>query len=150
MKKFSSIIAAMAMLTSTVAVAAETTATVSDFSGKVLVNRGQGFVPLSGKMALSTGDKLMVGENSFAVLSYAECAVSLSSPAIVTVAQKAPCVDGASADAVVVQPVADLDMAPAPYFPLPLILLGVGAVAVGVVVVTGVLDDNNNIGISGP
>ena len=148
MKKFASIFAAVAMLTSTVAVAAETTATVSDFSGKVLVNRGQGFVALSGKMALSTGDKLMVGENSFAVLSYAECAVSLSSPTVLTVAQKAPCVDGASADAVVVQPVADVAMEPAPYFPLPLILLGVGAVTVGVVVVTGVLDSNNSI--SGP
>ena len=58
------------------------------------------------------------------MISYADCAVSLSKPSVVTVAGSAAC-DGAPADAVMVQPAA---LSPA--FSLPLLLIG-GTVAVG-------------------
>ncbi len=148
-KCVSAVVCAMVLSSTVLAGNVLPTATISDFSGKVLVNHGKGFVPVTGSEALLAGDKILVGENAFAVVSYADCAVSLSSPTVMSVSAKAPCVGG-SADATFVQPVADIDpgyVAPvAPLgLPLPLILLGaVGTVGV-IAVASGVLDDDKPV-----
>ncbi len=77
-------------------------ASVMDLSGKVMVNAGQGFAPASQALALKAGDRLLVGENAFATLSFKTCTVSLTKPTVFTVSDTPPC-DGA-----LVQPVADL------------------------------------------
>jgi hypothetical protein len=74
--------------------AASMVAQVGDFHGKVLVNQGEGFVPVSGPLALKAGDTVMIGEESFATVSYNECAVSLTEPTVFTVGEKAPCAKG--------------------------------------------------------
>jgi hypothetical protein len=118
MKRICAIVAASALMVSTSFAA--NVAVVGDVSGKVLVNKGEGFLPVSGTLELNAGDRVMVGQDSFATLTYANCAVSLSSPSVVAVTEKPNCD--------VVTPTADF--APAA-FPLPIIL---GAVVVGTVV----------------
>jgi hypothetical protein len=66
-------------------------ATISDVSGKVLVNSGKGFVPAAADMVLKAGDRVFVGEQSFATLSYEECAALLDKPAVVTVTSEVGC-----------------------------------------------------------
>jgi hypothetical protein len=139
MKKLYGAAFAMAMMTSSVLAA---TATISDHSGKVLINKGKGFIPATATMSLNDGDKVMVGENSFAVVSFADCAVSISSPTVMSITKTAPC--AAAGDVTVVQPVADPVAGPAPIVPIPLIILGVAGVAGGVILATGVLDNNND------
>ena len=95
MKTISASLLALAMFSSA-AFAGNVAATISDFSGKVLVNQGKGFVPALGSISLKAGDKVMVGENSFAVVSYAECAVSISSPTVLSVTKDAPCASGSA------------------------------------------------------
>ena len=138
MKKITVAMLSLAMLSSTV-LAGNVAATISDFSGKVLINKGEGFVPASGLVSLNAGDKVMVGVNSFAVVSFADCAVSLSAPTVMSVTREAPCAAG-SAGAAVIQPVAA-----APVFPVPLLIVGVAGLAGFAVVASGVLDDNNGI-----
>jgi hypothetical protein len=101
MKKLCGAVVALAMMTSST-LAASATAVISDHSGKVLINKGKGFVPVLGAMSLNDGDKVLVGENSFAVVSYAECAVSISSPTVMSITKTAPCT-GSLGDAAVVQ-----------------------------------------------
>jgi hypothetical protein len=62
--------------------------------GNVLVNQGQGFEPVSGVVDLKAGDRVMVGENSQAVLSYAACRVKIKGGNVVTIAEDAPCLTG--------------------------------------------------------
>ena len=134
-------VAVAAVLMNSAAFAA-TGATLSDVSGKVLVNSGDGFIPATGSMMLSVGDKILVGEGSFAVISYTDCAVSLSKPSVVTVAGSAAC-EGAPADAAIVQPAAF-----SPIVPLPLLLIGGTIVFGGILVATGVFKKNKSV--SGP
>ena len=62
--------------------------------GNVLVNQGQGFEPVTGEVDLKVGDRVMVGENSQAVLSYATCRVKIKGGNVVTIAEDAPCLTG--------------------------------------------------------
>jgi hypothetical protein len=62
--------------------------------GNVLVNQGKGFEPVSGVVDLKVGDRVMVGENSQAVLSYATCRVKIKGGNVVTIAKDAPCLMG--------------------------------------------------------
>jgi hypothetical protein len=142
MKKTLVTLLSLAMMSSSV-LAGGSAATITDFSGKVLVNHGKGFAPASGVVSLNAGDKVMVGENSFAVVSFAECAVSLSTPTVLAIAEKAPCAT-ASGDVAVISPVADMDVAAAPIIPVPLIVLGVVGIAGVGLVASGVLDDKND------
>jgi hypothetical protein len=119
MKRICAFVAASALMVST-SFAAGNVAVIGDVSGKVLVNKGEGFLPVVGSLELNAGDRVMVGQDSFATLTYSECAVSLASPTVVAVAEKPNCD--------VITPTADF--APAA-FPLPIIL---GAVVVGTVV----------------
>lgn len=66
-------------------------ATISDVEGKVLVNAGEGFVPAAADMVLKTGDRVFVGEQSLATLSYETCAVLLDEPSVVTVSADGGC-----------------------------------------------------------
>ncbi len=129
----------------------EKIATVSDLSGKVLVSAGSGFAPALQNVVLKPGDRVLVGNNSFATLSFKTCDVALTEPTVFTVSDVAPC------DAAVIQPVADLPgggayppggagvppVAAAPVIP-PIIttLAFVGPVAIGCAVKCGDLLDN--------
>ena len=62
--------------------------------GNVLVNQGKGFEPVSGVVELKVGDRVMVGENSQAVLSYATCRVKIKGGNVVTIVKDAPCLAG--------------------------------------------------------
>jgi hypothetical protein len=62
--------------------------------GNVLVNQGKGFEPVSGVVDLKVGDRVMVGENSQAVLSYSTCRVKIKSGNVVTIVKDAPCLTG--------------------------------------------------------
>ncbi len=142
MKKLYGAVLSLVLMTSSV-LAGNGAATISDFSGKVLINKGKGFVPAVGVTSLGAGDKVLVGENSFAVLSYAECAVSISSPTVISITKTAPCIGGAE-DVAIVQPVAGSVGAPPPTIPVPLIVLGVAGAAGVAIIASGVLDDNND------
>jgi hypothetical protein len=144
MKKIISAALALGLLSSSV-LAGNFAATVTDFSGKVLVNRGAGFVPATGSITLRAGDKVMVGDNSFAVVSYAECAVSLSTPGVVTVSETAPC---AAEGAATIQPVADIDPGySAPIFPIwPLVIIGGGIAGTCAIACGDIFGNNENPG----
>jgi hypothetical protein len=134
MKAFYGAALALAMMTSSVLAA---TATITDHSGKVLINKGKGFVPAAGTVSLNDGDKVMVGENSFAVVSYADCAVSISSPTVMSITKIAPC-GGSTGDFAIVQPVA------APVTATPLVVLGVAGLAGAAIIALAVASDDND------
>lgn len=138
--------AAAAVLFSTAAVAG--VAQIDSAHGKVLVNQGKGFVPVTGLMSLNAGDKIMVGEESFATVSYDQCAVSLSTPMVFSVSAKAPCIAGAEMKAVdgafIVPTDAPPEEAGALLTLLPLIFVGTGAAIVGGLIVTDVLGDDDD------
>ncbi|MDE2445265.1 MAG: hypothetical protein KGO94_03740 [Alphaproteobacteria bacterium] len=137
------------LLSATVVQAAVSVAELGSIQGKVLVNKGEGFVALTNGTELNAGDRVMVGKDSAATIAYANgCAVSVNAAQVVTVAKTAPCKAGASVSVVgsnLVAPVADV---PGGYAPaaglgaaLPLLLIGGGAAVVG-----GILILNNNNG----
>jgi hypothetical protein len=123
--------------------AATMVAQVGNFHGKVLVNQGEGFVPVAGPLSLKAGDTVMVGEESFATVSYTECSVSLSEPTVFTVGEAAPCAKGekvASVAGAFITPTADMDPGCSSAFCatpalLPLLLIGGAAATVGIIVV---------------
>jgi hypothetical protein len=90
-----------------VASSALPTAQFSDIKGKVLVNKGQGFVPATLAMTLKSGDRVLVGEDSSAMLAYEACAVVLDKPAVTKITDTAAC-----ATVPAVQPVADVYVPP--------------------------------------
>jgi hypothetical protein len=93
MRAFGAMALSLALASASVQ-AASMVAHVGDFHGKVLVNQGEGFVPVSGPLALKAGDSVMIGEESFATVSYNECSVALTEPTVFIVGEKAPCVKG--------------------------------------------------------
>jgi hypothetical protein len=131
-------------LSATTVMAANNVAVVGDVSGKVLVNNGNGFEPVVGSLSLNVGDRVMVGDNSFATVSFSECTVSFSKPTVFVVADAAPCASGKSKldeASVIVTPTADSTyVAP---FPIGLVLLGTAAAATTVFIAVKVLDDKN-------
>jgi hypothetical protein len=153
MKKFGFGLMCSLIAFASVAEAANSVATVGDVSGKVLVNKGEGFVPVAGSFALQAGDKVLVGENSFATISYKECAVSLSKETVFKVTKAAPCLTGekaAAAEGVFITPTADPYVAAAP-FPWPVILLvGVGGTAIACAVACNDIFNDKDKGVSGP
>ena len=144
MKKTLAYVLSASLLVATTISAQAGIAKLGDSHGKVLVNHGKGFVAVTGAADLNVGDRVMIGEKSFATLSFADCAVALSKPTVFTVKKKAPCVPGEQAmsyDGSLITPVADVvDVVPTP-FPYWLLLAGGGAAVVATIVV---LSDNNN------
>jgi hypothetical protein len=141
MKRILSCALAALMVSASVAAAAQSVAVVQNVGGKVLVNKGKGFVPVTSSMKLGAGDTLMIGNKSSATLSYADCSIDLSKPAVVTVSAKA--CDGVqkTADGVFVTPTADVPEAAA-VFPWPLLLIG-GGVIVTTAIVVGTKGNKN-------
>ena len=89
--------------------AAESVAQLSKLTGKVMVNVGQGFEPAEPRLVLHVGDRVFVGQDSTAELSYAKagCKVVLSSGSVISITDQAPCLAGsdvAMVDGVFIQP----------------------------------------------
>lgn len=137
--------ASLALGVSGSAFAASGIADITSAEGKVLLNAGEGFVPVSGPVALKVGDKVLLGKGGFATVSFKDCAVSLDKPTVFTVTKNAPCSKDQLAGleaGVFVTPVADVDyVAPTP-FPYWLLAIGGGAVVVTTIVVLS--DDNKS------
>jgi hypothetical protein len=93
-----------AVLASTLALsstawAASGVAELVNVNGKVFVQQGEGFVPVSGTVLLQPGDQVMVGDESSAEINYigGDCAVSINDKSLVRVTKKAPCGKGETA-----------------------------------------------------
>jgi hypothetical protein len=104
--------------------AAEGSAQLISISGKVLVNQGTGFVPPSPGMMLDTGQKVFVGHEASAVITYKadDCQVTVPGNRVVTIEVLSPCQN----KSVQIQPAADLPeqaQAYAPAFPWPLLII---------------------------
>ncbi len=77
--------------------------------GKVLLNRGEGFVEASAQTPLFVGDQLLVGSDSSAQLVYAaaDCTMTVSAGSLVRITDVAPCKKGESlamADQTIITP----------------------------------------------
>ena len=149
--RFTSIVLVASMLGLNAAQAASNFAEINLMQGKVLVNQGEGFVALAEGSALKVGDKVLVGKDSSAIISYnGGCAVSINEAKVVTVAKAAPCKAGTTAAIVgsnLISPAADPGAPPvaAGAALLPLLLLGGGAAVVGGFIL---LKNNNGAPVS--
>jgi hypothetical protein len=96
MFKFVNAVAGIALaLSSTSVLAAATVADLTNANGKVLVDVGQGFVPVDGLVSLKAGDKVFVGAESAAQVDFKSgCAVSVSESSTLVISKTAPCADG--------------------------------------------------------
>ena len=92
----SAIAAGSLVLSVASALAASGVAEISAVQGKVLVNQGDGFETVTGSVMLKAGDKVMVGEDSSAEISYplSDCLVTASASSLVTISETAPCKAG--------------------------------------------------------
>ena len=108
-------------------------------TGNVVVNRGQGFVPVKGDSEVFAGDQIVVGAGGQAVLAYGDgCDVPVEVGKVTEVGPKPPCQLGRQ---ITTQAVNDPAPAPAPadggafggIFEGPGLIIAAGvAVAVGV------------------
>jgi hypothetical protein len=150
MKRILSCALAVLMVSASVAAAAQSVAVVQNVGGKVLVNKGKGFVPVTASMKLGAGDTLMIGNKSSATLAYAACSIDLTKPAVVTVSEKACEGVQKTADGVFVTPTADMPVAEAAVFPWPLLLIGGGAVVTTAIIVGTKGNKNSPAPVTGP
>ena len=144
MKKTLVYVLSAVLLASTIIAAQAGIAQLGDAHGKVLVNHGKGFVAVTGAADLNIGDRIMIGDQSFATVSFAGCTVSLSEPTVFTVTKNAPCAAGQQAAVVegaIVSPTADLYVPP--IFPIWPILAGVTVVGVACAIGCGGLFNDN-------
>jgi hypothetical protein len=73
-------------------------AVIQPTSGRVLINRGTGYEPVTQSLLVGAGDSVMVSVDGGAQLVYSDqCSISVKPGGVVTVAAEAPC-KGASAD----------------------------------------------------
>ena len=141
--RFTSIVLVASMLGLNAAQAASNFAEINLMQGKVLVNQGEGFVALAEGSALKVGDKVLVGKDSSAIISYnGGCAVSINEAKVFTVAKAAPCKAGetvASVDSDLIAPVAASGLGAGGIFAGgttgPLVALGAVVLVGGLVVV---------------
>jgi hypothetical protein len=107
--------------------AAQGKAHLTSTNGKVLVNKGDGFIPPSSGMLLNAGDKIFVGHEASAAIRYVadDCQVAVSAHRVVTIEVLSPCQN----KTVQVQPAADLPeeaVAEVPAFNPALLLIPIG------------------------
>lgn len=111
--------------------AAEGQAQLISTNGKVLINQGAGFVQPSDSMSLNAGDKIFVGHEASAVITYVadSCQVAVPADRVTTIEILSPC----QKNAIQIQPAADLPQnvqAYEPEFPvLPVVVIGGGIIA---------------------
>ena len=76
-----------------VAALAEPVVEISDMSGKVLVNIGNGYIPVPDRTSLDVGTQVMVGQNSKAYVTYLAtgCRVELPPGSVATITLPDPC-----------------------------------------------------------
>lgn len=61
-------------------------------SGKVMVNSGVGYVPVTGPVALRKGDRVMVGSKSKGSITFdGDCTIPLPQNQIITIGSSNPC-----------------------------------------------------------
>ena len=78
------------------AIAERNIAQVQTFQGKVLINQGKGFSVAKIGSTLKPGDKILISNESSAIVAYENgCQVSISEPKVLTVTKAAPCPAGA-------------------------------------------------------
>jgi hypothetical protein len=72
---------------------AEPVVEISDMSGKVLVNIGNGYIPVPDRTSLELGTKVMVGQDARAYVTYLAtgCRVELPPGSVATVTLPDPC-----------------------------------------------------------
>ncbi len=71
-------------------------AQVQTFQGKVLVNQGKGYNLAKIGLTLKPGDKILISNESSAIVAYENgCQVSISEPKVLIVTKAAPCPAGA-------------------------------------------------------
>jgi hypothetical protein len=72
---------------------AEPVVEISGMSGKVLVNIGNGYIPVPDRTSLDIGTKVMVGQNSRAYVTYlgTGCRVELPPGSVATITLPDPC-----------------------------------------------------------
>lgn len=131
-----------AMLVSSTAFADVGAAVLGSAQGKVLINHGKGFEPAAPNTALRVGDRVMVGQESLATISFEECQISLERPTVFTVTNKAPCSGGAPS----ITPTA---FSPAAV-PLPVMIIGTGVVVGGTYILVKEVFHKNNRSVSAP
>jgi hypothetical protein len=109
-------------------------AQLNSINGKVLVNQGTGFLKPSSGMSLKIGDKIFVGHEASAVITYVadKCQVQVPANRVVAIEVLSPCQN----KAVQIHPAADLPIPPEaqayvpPRFPwevVGLVVIGGGA-----------------------
>jgi len=70
-------------------------ASISVQSGQVLINNGQGFIPVSNVVEAGSGAQILVREGGVAIISYGpSCSVHLGGNRVWRIAPKAPCASG--------------------------------------------------------
>ena len=132
MKKFALVAGAVSLLWASSAFAAGSVALVGEVQGKVMVNSGEGYVPVASAAELAPGATVFVGPKSSAKLTYTEanCSVNLAAGSVVTIKKNAPCAEVAS-------PVADAPMPEVAFSPLPLLVGGLAVAGlVGLIIAT--------------
>lgn len=145
---FSAALLASAVLGS-VNAAPASLAVVAAVDGQVMVNTGKGYFPATAQLVLKAGDRVLVGKNSNATISYNDCAVSLDKPVLFTVTAEPVCAKSS------IQPAADLPGGAYPpaggaaaaggLAPVALPMLVVGSLTVACAVKCGdLLDDNED------
>lgn len=69
---------------------------LTNVQGKVLVDKGAGFTPVSNGVALRPGDQILVSDNASADLFYdVDCQLALKPGAQLTITESSPCTAGA-------------------------------------------------------
>ncbi len=102
MSKHKCIAGALALLLSFSTVQAATgVAQLGQVQGKVLVNQGGGYKSADQLVSLNAGDKIFVGKDAGATVTYASgCSIAVAPASVVTVQDKAPCAEGDTVAAV--------------------------------------------------
>jgi hypothetical protein len=73
-------------------------ATLQSGQGDLLVNQGQGFQRVEGRVDANVGDSVMVGPNGSATLSYEDgCQVQVQPGSVTTIGTLSPCASGSMA-----------------------------------------------------
>jgi hypothetical protein len=139
MKKFFAVASIFAL-----SVCAANAASLSDVSGAVKINKGEGFIAAVAGAELNAGDKVFVGKGGFASVNYGECAVALDKPTVFAVTEVPSCSSSAA-----ITPTADVVDLPPPVFPILPVLGTVAAAGLTYVFITEVLCDGGGVSNNG-